>query len=281
MGKRFRQHRLHAIKDTNWGAISKRDIYDIAATLIREHGPQAERQADEWAGLMLDRGDRNEHAAWRRVLWAVEEMRHQNLLKTEGGPSADCPNLHAPRFYSGIDESLEFELSDLQRRVEAVGLRFSEAVEDSRERSERLAKLLGELESRVMQGQQEISRRRQALVEASQKKAQILALLQDLLNMAEQAMPPSERMAFYDLEARVERLCDQALSMNGTAGPPEETPHEATRSSDMTGDGAVRMENGELKNLRGSAGTAVVVGSSAVRDILNRVSMITGKLRDI
>jgi hypothetical protein len=88
-------------------AISERDVYDIAAIFIREHGARAARQAGEWADLMLDRGDRNGHATWRRILWAVEELRHRGLCRAESQPSAERPSLRAPRLYSDIDTTLE------------------------------------------------------------------------------------------------------------------------------------------------------------------------------
>lgn len=107
MGQGVRQGRLIAIKQANWSAISERDVYDIAAIFIREHGPRAARQAGEWADLMLDRGDRIGHATWRRILWAIEEMRHRGLRRTESLPPADRPGSHVPRLYSDIDLSLE------------------------------------------------------------------------------------------------------------------------------------------------------------------------------
>lgn len=107
VGQRICQRRLYAIKDANWSAISERDVFDIAAIFIRGHGPRAARQAGEWADLMLHRGDRIGHAAWRRVLWAIEETRHRALRELEGEASANHQDIHVPRLYSDIDKSLE------------------------------------------------------------------------------------------------------------------------------------------------------------------------------
>ena len=112
MDRGIHRQRLHAIDDGNWSAVSERDIRDIAAIFLREHGPGAARQASAWADQMLGRGDRAGHATWRRVLWAIEDMRHQRLREAEQGPSADRPCRHVPRLYSGIDRSLEQVIRD-------------------------------------------------------------------------------------------------------------------------------------------------------------------------
>ncbi len=107
MGPSVRQRRLTAVKQADLSAISDRDVYDIPAIFIREHGARAARQAGEWADLMLDRGDRNGHAKWRRILWAIEELRHRDLCRAESQTSAARPSLRAPRLYSDIDTTLE------------------------------------------------------------------------------------------------------------------------------------------------------------------------------
>jgi hypothetical protein len=107
MGLSIRQRRLHAIKQGNLSAISERDVNDIAAIFLRDHGPRAARQAGEWADLMLDRGDRNGHATWRRILWAIEELRHRGRCQAESQPSTDRPSLRVQRLYSDIDKPLE------------------------------------------------------------------------------------------------------------------------------------------------------------------------------
>jgi hypothetical protein len=104
--------RLYAIDEGNWSAASERDVYDIAAIFLREHGSGAARQAGAWADQMLGRGDRAGHATWRRVLWAIEDMRHKRLRESEPGPAADRPCRHVPRLYSGIDTSLEQVIRD-------------------------------------------------------------------------------------------------------------------------------------------------------------------------
>jgi hypothetical protein len=56
---------------------------------------------------MLDRGDRNGHATWRRILWAIEELRHRGQCRAERQTSAERPSLRAPRLYPDIDTTLE------------------------------------------------------------------------------------------------------------------------------------------------------------------------------
>ena len=52
MGLSVRRRRLTAIKQADLGAISERDVHDIAAIFIREflrgHDDRAARQAAEW-----------------------------------------------------------------------------------------------------------------------------------------------------------------------------------------------------------------------------------------
>ncbi len=202
------------------------------------------------------------------------------------------------------------ELSELRQRVEAVGVRFGEVAEDSRRRGERLASLLDQVEKGVARGRHEIDRLKQALTEAREENVQILGLLQRLLAMAERVDEPGDRIVLCDLEARVDRLHDQAVSMNGAV----ESSQKAARKSNKTGNGALdaealreegtgdsewelvpdevagdedgppleltRMiaEDGEMKDL--APGPAGVVESGAVQDIFKRVSMITGRLRE-
>ncbi len=202
------------------------------------------------------------------------------------------------------------ELSELRQRVEAVSLRFGEVAEDSRRRGERLASLLDQVEKGVVRGRHEIDRLTRALAEAREENVQILGLLQRLLAMAERVDEPGDRIVLCDLEARVDRLHDQAVSMNGAV----DSSQKAARKSSLSGNGSLdaealreegtrdfewepvpdevagdeggppleltRMiaEDGELKDLgRGPAG---VVESGAVQDIFKRVSMITGRLRE-
>ena len=107
MGPNVRRRRFTAIKQADFSAISGRDVYDIAAIFLREHGARAARQAGEWSDLMLDRDDRNGHATWRRILSAIEELRHRCLCRAESQTSAERPSLRAPRLYSDIDRTLE------------------------------------------------------------------------------------------------------------------------------------------------------------------------------
>ncbi len=57
------------------------DIFRSANFLVRRHGQDAPIQAAMRADAMLETGDLNGYAVWRRVLRAVEE-----LQGTEPGP---------------------------------------------------------------------------------------------------------------------------------------------------------------------------------------------------
>ncbi len=50
------------------------DIYRTANVLIREHGEDAPIQAAMRADAMLEKGDLDGYAVWKRILRAVEEL---------------------------------------------------------------------------------------------------------------------------------------------------------------------------------------------------------------
>ncbi len=54
--------------------ISALDIYRSAQVLIRQHGDDAGLKAAQRADDMLDRGDMDGLAVWKRILAAVEEI---------------------------------------------------------------------------------------------------------------------------------------------------------------------------------------------------------------
>ena len=60
--------------------ISDLDTYRSANVLIRHHGEDATLEAAMRADAMLERGDLDGYAVWRRILRAVE-----NLCRTEPG----------------------------------------------------------------------------------------------------------------------------------------------------------------------------------------------------
>ncbi len=59
------------------------DIYRSAQVLIREHGDDAGLEAAQRANAMLERGDMEGAAVWRRVLKAVEEMQRKERREGE------------------------------------------------------------------------------------------------------------------------------------------------------------------------------------------------------
>jgi hypothetical protein len=64
--------------------ISDLDIYRSANVLIREHGEDAALDATTWAIAMLDKGDLNRYAVWKRILRAVEEILRPERREDEG-----------------------------------------------------------------------------------------------------------------------------------------------------------------------------------------------------
>ncbi len=54
--------------------VSGLDIYRPAAVLVRRHDQDASIQAAMNADAMLDKGDLDGYAAWKRILRAVEEL---------------------------------------------------------------------------------------------------------------------------------------------------------------------------------------------------------------
>ncbi len=50
------------------------DIYRVANLLVKRHGQDASIEAAMRADAMLDKGDLDDYAAWKRILRAVEEL---------------------------------------------------------------------------------------------------------------------------------------------------------------------------------------------------------------
>ncbi len=50
------------------------DIYRAAAILVKQHGEDAPIEAAMRADAMLEAGDLDDYAVWKRVLRAVEEL---------------------------------------------------------------------------------------------------------------------------------------------------------------------------------------------------------------
>ena len=59
------------------------DIYRTASVLIREHGKGTALEAAQRADAMLERGDKEGAAVWRRVLKAVDEMQRMERREDE------------------------------------------------------------------------------------------------------------------------------------------------------------------------------------------------------
>ena len=93
-------------------------------------------------------------------------------------------------------------LSELQQRVDAVGPRFSEVAEDNRQRGDRLAGLLDQVEQGVVNGRVEIKRLTRELADARRENAELHGLMQALLDTADKVDGPGESVVLCDLEAR-------------------------------------------------------------------------------
>ena len=62
---------------------SEIDIYRSANILIREHGDGAALEAAQCADAMLERGDMEGAAVWKRVLGAVKEIQREERRENE------------------------------------------------------------------------------------------------------------------------------------------------------------------------------------------------------
>jgi hypothetical protein len=69
--------------------ISDRDIWATAKMLVDHHGAEAPIHAAMRADAMLERGDVDGQAVWKRILYAVEEFQHlPDLDVSETGDAA-------------------------------------------------------------------------------------------------------------------------------------------------------------------------------------------------
>ena len=54
------------------------DIYRSANLLVKQHGKDAPIHSTKRASAMLDKGDLDAYAVWKRILRAVEELRRNS-----------------------------------------------------------------------------------------------------------------------------------------------------------------------------------------------------------
>ena len=59
------------------------DIFRSASVLIREHGDGAALEAAQRADALLERGDMEGAAVWRRIVRAVEELQRRERHEGE------------------------------------------------------------------------------------------------------------------------------------------------------------------------------------------------------
>ena len=62
---------------------SEIDIFRSAAVLIREHGEDATLEAAQRADAMLEKGDMEGCAVWKRIVRAVEELHRKERREGE------------------------------------------------------------------------------------------------------------------------------------------------------------------------------------------------------
>ncbi len=62
---------------------SEIDIFRSAAVLIREHGAGAALEAAQRADAMLEKGDMEGAAVWKRIVRAVEELQRRERHEGE------------------------------------------------------------------------------------------------------------------------------------------------------------------------------------------------------
>ncbi len=65
------------------------DIYRSANVLVTRHGADAPIHAAMRADAMLEKGDLDGCAVWRRILRAVEELQGTEPKSGEAGPAAE------------------------------------------------------------------------------------------------------------------------------------------------------------------------------------------------
>ncbi len=59
------------------------DIYRSANVLAKRHGPNAPIKAAMRADAMLEKGDPDGYAVWKRILRALEELQREELQENE------------------------------------------------------------------------------------------------------------------------------------------------------------------------------------------------------
>ncbi len=59
------------------------DIYRSSSVLVREHGAGASLEAAQRADAMLERGDMDGCAVWKRIVAAVEEIERTERRENE------------------------------------------------------------------------------------------------------------------------------------------------------------------------------------------------------
>ncbi len=67
------------------------EIIRVAASMIREHGDQANLEAAQKAEALLEKGDLQAQSEWARVAEAVEGIQSQIRLKDLGVPGVLHP----------------------------------------------------------------------------------------------------------------------------------------------------------------------------------------------
>ena len=125
------------------------------------------------------------------------------------------------------------QISELQQRVNAIEVRFSGSVEESRERSERLSSLLEAMEEGFARSRRDFERLNDELVRVSEENQQLRGMLQTLLAVTDDSTVRGIGAAMRELETRINRLVDTASSISGTLG---QSPSDMVRDSSPSTD---------------------------------------------
>ncbi len=135
------------------------------------------------------------------------------------------------------------DMSELQRRVEAIQHRFSGSAQESRERGERLVGLIEAMEQGFVRSQRDIESLTRELTRANDENRQLRSMLHTLLAVTDDSDPRGLGAAMRELESQINRLVETASSISGTLGrAPGETEGDPFAAAANDGSDSRREE---------------------------------------
>ena len=117
------------------------------------------------------------------------------------------------------------KLAELQQRTKAVESHFYDAMEENRNRSERLSHLLDLMEKRFVRNESEIKRLEGERTRATQENEQLRAMLHTILATIEGDGVNGIGSTMRQMEERIDRLTEMASRVAGGRG--DRPPHIA------------------------------------------------------